>query len=163
MKHRHLEYPSGSPVEDLPAAVIADILQRGDLAHWRPIAAAVARDPDGPFARRVMRLLDAYPSYGTSPLWRAWIDRRRACGSGELVPLATLRRRLGLTQEELAARIGMSQSDLSKLERRRDVRVSTLRSYVEALGGRLRLLAGTTEIRIGAARATRRRGARSRG
>jgi hypothetical protein len=34
----------------------------------------------------------------------------------------------------------MSQSDFSKLERRRDVRLSTLRAWVAALGGRLRLL-----------------------
>ncbi len=41
---------------------------------------------------------------------------------------------------ELSGRIGMSQSDLSKLERRRDVRVSTLRELADAVGGRLRIL-----------------------
>ncbi|MGB6001942.1 MAG: helix-turn-helix transcriptional regulator, partial [Thermoanaerobaculia bacterium] len=51
-----------------------------------------------------------------------------------------LRRELGLTQVELAGRLGMSQSDLSKLERRRDVRVSTLNAYTGGLGGRLRIL-----------------------
>ena len=55
----------------------------------------------------------------------------------EPTDLATLRRKKGLTQAELAKRIGMSQSDLSKFERRGDVRLSTLRAYVAALGGDL--------------------------
>jgi len=54
--------------------------------------------------------------------------------------LAALRRGLGLTQVELAGRVGMSQSDLSKLERRRDVHLSTLRAYAAALGGRARFV-----------------------
>jgi len=33
--------------------------------------------------------------------------------------------------------MGMSQSDLSKFERRSDVRLSTLRAYIAALGGDL--------------------------
>jgi hypothetical protein len=46
----------------------------------------------------------------------------------------------------------MTQSDLSKLERRQDVRLSSLRSYAAALGGHLRVLfllgAESTEIRL---------------
>jgi transcriptional regulator with XRE-family HTH domain len=61
----------------------------------------------------------------------------------------------------LARRIGISQSDLSKLERRADVRVSTLNAYAEAVGGRLRLLvvAGSrlAEIRMGPANGRRRK------
>ncbi len=45
----------------------------------------------------------------------------------------------GDTLSALAARIGMSQSDLSKAERRSDWRVSTLEAIVEGLGLRLRL------------------------
>ncbi len=45
----------------------------------------------------------------------------------------------GDTLAALAARIGMSQSDLSKAERRSDWRVSTLEAIVEGLGLRLRL------------------------
>jgi transcriptional regulator with XRE-family HTH domain len=46
---------------------------------------------------------------------------------------------LGKTQEEVARAMGIAQSDYSKLERRRDVRVSTLRSAADALGGSLHL------------------------
>ncbi len=142
MIHRHLAYPEGTPPERLPSAALVDILDRGDLDDWRPIAAAIARDPSGPLAQRVMRLVDAYPMYGTSALWRAWIDRRRARGDPEpraeqAIGLAALRRRFRLTQTALARRMGMSQSDLSKLERRPDIRLSTLRAYARALGGRV--------------------------
>ena len=77
-RYRHLKIPPDTPPEELPAAAIVDTLERGDLAAWRPLAAAVARNPFGPFARRVVLLIDAYPMYGVSPLWRAWIERCRA-------------------------------------------------------------------------------------
>lgn len=157
MKHRHLQYATATPAERLPAAAIVDALERGDLDAWQPIAAAVARAPHGDFAKKVMRLLDAYPMYGTSRLWRAWIDRCRARVEGNLLPStpvepAALRRGMGVSQVVLAERIGMSQSDLSKFERRQDVRLSTLRAYAEGLGGCLRILFGRrheqTEILI---------------
>jgi DNA-binding XRE family transcriptional regulator len=170
--HRHIVYPAGTPPERLPSAALADILDRGDLDAWRPIAAAIARDPLGPLAEKVMVLLDSFPMYGTSPLWRAWIDRCRAradsgAQAAPLLGLAALRRRFGLTQTDVAKRVGMSQSDLSKLERRTDVRLSTLQAYAEALGGRIAAVftAGTGRIEVlpGSARvdrrAPRRRGA----
>jgi len=144
MIHRHLETSAGTPPEKLPSAAILDILERGDLEDWRPLAVAIARAPAGDLAGRVSRLIDEYPIYGTSPLWRAWIDRCRARTEGVLsdrvVDLAGYRRQAGLTQVELADRLGISQSDLSKLERRRDVRLSTLEAWAVALGSRLRLI-----------------------
>jgi hypothetical protein len=86
--HRHVAYPSGTPPERLPSAVIVDILDRGDLDSWQPIAAAIARDPLGALAERVLRLVDAYPMYGTSRLWRAWIEWRRARAESERPPEA---------------------------------------------------------------------------
>ena len=153
MIHRHVHYEPGTPVEELPSAAIVDVLERGDLDAWRPIAVAVAGEPSGAFAERVERLLDAFPMYGTSALWRCWIDRLRAREEARResrppVTLSKLRRRVGLTQVELAARLGMSQSDLSKLEKRTDVRLSTLRRYVEALDGRLRIAFETDRVRI---------------
>ena len=166
MNHRHLGYPAGTPVEEWPVAALHDVLERGDLGDWKPIAMAVARDPNGSLAARVLEIVNAYPMYGTSALWRTWIDRRRARAEGAMAPatplaLAKLRRKMGRTQVEIARRIGISQSDLSKLERRKDVRLSTLNAYAKALGGRLRLLfaAGTetSELQVGASKATRRR------
>ena len=53
--------------------------------------------------------------------------------------LKDLREALDLTQVELAARVGVTQSQLSKLERRKNHRIATLRRYVVALGGSLEI------------------------
>lgn len=143
MIHRNLVEPPGASAEELSSAAVLDVLDRGDLGDWRPIAVAIAERPFGELAERVLTLVDAAEMYGTSALWRAWIHRCRARAEAPIRPvvdLATLRRRLGLTQVELAARLGMSQSDLSKLERRGDVKLSTLEAHLAAVGGRLRVI-----------------------
>jgi DNA-binding Xre family transcriptional regulator len=161
--HRHVRYPKDTPAEELPAAALVDTLERGDLTAWRPIAAAVRREPFGALAVRIGQLVDAFPMYGASVLWRAWIDRCRAREEGRresrrTLTLYALRRSLGLTQVELARRLAMSQSDLSKLERRSDVRISTLGRYAEALGGRLRIVfeADRVSVDLGTRSRTRR-------
>src|SRR5258708_38859872 len=53
------------------------------------------------------------------------------------MPLQKLREARHLTQMSLANVMGVSQSEVSKIERRTDVYVSTLGSYGEAMGGRL--------------------------
>lgn len=55
--------------------------------------------------------------------------------------LKELRNGLAVTQAELAASAEMTQSELSRLESRADHRVSSLRRYVEALGGELEISA----------------------
>lgn len=73
--------------------------------------------------------------------------------------IADLRIRAGQTQQELAERIGTTQSGVSRLERQRDFLVSTLSEYVEATGGRIRLLAeypdGIYELGVTAMRSER--------
>ena len=49
--------------------------------------------------------------------------------------LAEIRKSVGLTQEELAAAVGITQPSLSKLENQDDMQVSTLRRLIVALGG----------------------------
>ena len=55
--------------------------------------------------------------------------------------LNEIRRSRSVTQIELAKMLQISQPALSSLEHRDDMKLSTLRSFVEALGGHLRLLA----------------------
>jgi transcriptional regulator with XRE-family HTH domain len=55
--------------------------------------------------------------------------------------LGDLRRARHMTQRALADTLEMAQGDVSKLERRTDTYVRTLRSYIEALGGSLRIIA----------------------
>lgn len=57
------------------------------------------------------------------------------------MPLHELRQARQLSQEELATTLETSQSSISKLERRVDVYVSTLRRYVQSLGGELDIIA----------------------
>jgi DNA-binding XRE family transcriptional regulator len=137
MWFRHLDYPADSAAEDLGPAAIDHLLDRGVLMEWRPLVRAIARDPWGPTADTVLHLCEAHPMYGTSALWRSWIERRRERGDGASTTLAEARARAGLTQVQVAERLGISQSDVSKLERRADVRLSTLRAYADAIGARL--------------------------
>ena len=51
-----------------------------------------------------------------------------------MIDLAEIRRAAGVTQVEMAARLGMTQSSVSQLERRGDVLLSTLAAYLAALG-----------------------------
>ena len=55
--------------------------------------------------------------------------------------LQELRKDREFSQEQLAEILGIGQESISKLENRPDVRLSTLDSYVRALGGTLRILA----------------------
>lgn len=67
--------------------------------------------------------------------------------------LKAMRELLGKTQVELAAALKMSQGQVSETERREDLLLSTLRRYVEALGGELEVIAnfGDKRIRLHAA------------
>jgi len=55
--------------------------------------------------------------------------------------LKQLRQDLDVTQTELARVADMTQSELSRLESRPDHRVSSLRRYLEALGGEIEITA----------------------
>ena len=57
------------------------------------------------------------------------------------MPLHELRRAREMTQRDLARTLKVNQPAVSKLEQRTDVYVSSLRSYIEAVGGRLKIVA----------------------
>jgi predicted transcriptional regulator len=67
--------------------------------------------------------------------------------------LRAIRELVGKTQEDVAADTDMTQSEVSRLERRQDVRLSTLKRFVEALGGELEVFAafGDKRVRLRAA------------
>lgn len=66
------------------------------------------------------------------------------------MPLYELRQARQLSQEQLARELHVKQANVSKIEHRTDVYISTLRSYVEAMGGELEITAkfpqGTVKI-----------------
>ncbi len=57
------------------------------------------------------------------------------------MPLQELRRARALSQEQLARTLGIKQASVSKLERRTDMYIQTLRNYIEAVGGQLEITA----------------------
>jgi DNA-binding XRE family transcriptional regulator len=58
----------------------------------------------------------------------------------EEITLKHLREKLGLSQSELAERLDVQQPAISKLERRQNLELNTLRSVVHALGGTIEII-----------------------
>jgi len=76
-----------------------------------------------------------------SPGRRRKVKARAAELIAAEMSLRSLRQAHKLTQERMGEFLGISQDGVSRLEKRSDLLLSTLRSYVEALGGHLRLTA----------------------
>ena len=70
-------------------------------------------------------------------------ERARQEAVRELVEhnLAEVRKARQITQEEIARQLGIAQSGVSRIENQDDALLSTLRDYVEALGGQLEVVA----------------------
>lgn len=83
-------------------------------------------------ARKLDQIIAALPAKR-----RGKIEARAA----ELATLKDLRQAVARTQEELAATLGVGQDTISRLEKRSDMLLSTLRRYIEAMGGKLELVA----------------------
>ena len=66
---------------------------------------------------------------------------RRANAEYQALALAELREAQDLTQVELAEKLGIDQGAVSKIERRTDMYLSTLRNVIQAMGGQLELTA----------------------
>ena len=78
---------------------------------------------------------------GLSPERRERVEQLGCQLIREEMTLQALRKQLEFTQEGLAERLDIRQGNISKVEKRSDMLISTLRSYVEALGGTLELVA----------------------
>src|SRR5580704_15931565 len=75
------------------------------------------------------------------PERRAKVTARTRTLIAEEKALRHLRQARELTQQSLATLLHIDQAGVSKIENRSDMLLSTLRSYVEAMGGSLRLVA----------------------
>jgi DNA-binding XRE family transcriptional regulator len=74
------------------------------------------------------------------PATRARIEAEGRRLSDDL-HLSQLRKARGLTQETMAELLGVSQAEVSKMERRTELYVGTLRKFIEAMNGELVLAA----------------------
>lgn len=59
----------------------------------------------------------------------------------EEMDLAEVRRAMKLSQEEIAQTLQIGQGSVAKIEKRADMYVSTLRRFIEAMGGKLEIVA----------------------
>lgn len=75
-----------------------------------------------------------------APERRARIEIEADRLHAEYLTLKALRKAKALTQTQLAETLGVRQATVAQFERRSDLLISTLRSYVEAMGGRLNLM-----------------------
>src|ERR1700730_18563953 len=95
--------------------------------------------------RTVGEMIDALPKHR-----RERIDARYREIKDEVESLRELRKAAGKAQAEIAATLRIKQPSVSKIEKQTDMYLSTLRSYVEAIGGELDLV-----VRLPARRAMR--------
>ncbi len=84
----------------------------------------------------------------SSPEGRARYDEVRAEIQRHQATLAQVRKARAFAQSTIAEAMGMNQSEISRLEHRSDLLLSTLRRYIEATGGVLRLVAEYQETTV---------------
>jgi transcriptional regulator with XRE-family HTH domain len=74
------------------------------------------------------------------PLGERQMIEKRADALITALNLRELRTLAGQTQEQVSAKTGFKQTNISRLEKRSDMKLSTLREYVESLGGTLKIV-----------------------
>ena len=75
------------------------------------------------------------------PARRARIEAETRKEAAKIMTLREVRKTFRLSQEAVAKTLGKEQESVSRIERRADLMLSTLRDYVEAMGGHLKLVA----------------------
>jgi DNA-binding transcriptional regulator YiaG len=115
---RNVDASPEDPVSEWPLEAIQTALERGGLAHWRKLAAAIQAQPWGPVARRVEEVLTYSRPYGAASLMeRVIAGERKGAEAAERKSVAAevdqLVRASGLSRAEFASRIGTSASRLS--------------------------------------------------
>jgi DNA-binding transcriptional regulator YiaG len=115
---RNVDASPDDPVSEWPLEAVQTALERGGLAHWRRLAAAIEEEPWGPVARRVEEVLGYSHPYGVDAAFERAIARsREAAEAAECEAVATEIGRLvlksGLSRAEFASLVGTSASRLS--------------------------------------------------
>jgi DNA-binding transcriptional regulator YiaG len=75
-----------------------------------------------------------------SPERKAKIEKRVQQALAEM-PLAELRQARKVTQQQLAEALKIKQASISKMESQTDMYISTMRKYIQAMGGELEIIA----------------------
>ena len=93
--------------------------------------------------RTLSEMIDALPKER-----RERVDARYRELKDEVESLRELRKAAGKAQAEIAATLKVKQPSISKIEKQTDMYLSTLRSYVEAIGGELDLVVRLPRRRV---------------
>ena len=84
------------------------------------------------------------PAEEVTAFWSPERTARVATRAAEILAenhaLSDIRKSRKVTQQQMAQRLGGKQVYISRLEKRSDAKISTLRSYIKALGGDLQLI-----------------------
>ena len=115
---RNLTITPDAPVSEWPTEAVQAALERGDLADWHRIVAAVQADPWGRTARQLEEVISHSRPYGITEAMQTVLSRvrQRAEENERAAVAAEIREaveRSGLSQAEFASRIGTSASRLS--------------------------------------------------
>jgi len=87
-------------------------------------------------SRNVNEIIESLPASR-----RRKIDKLAKVLIAEEMTLQELRRAREMTQVKMAKRLGVAQKQISEIEKRTDMHISTLRRSIEAMGGKLSLVA----------------------
>jgi len=115
---RNLTITPEAPVSQWPTEAVQIALERGDLADWHRIVAAIRAEPWGKTARQVEEVLSHSRPYGIAEAMQTALHRAReqAEARERAMVAAEIRdavRRSGLSRADFASRIGTSASRLS--------------------------------------------------
>jgi DNA-binding transcriptional regulator YiaG len=108
--------------------------------EWRPqLGFGVSARPDAVFGERADEVYESLDD--TFNRIKQLILSRTTTSAPQEMSLADLRRHREISQEELAQRLAIRQASVSKMERREDLLLGTLKSMVHAMGGVLEIRA----------------------
>lgn len=123
---------SKQPAQDREATLAELAELAGDIA-FEPITDAAAEKSRGALRRQQDHVM-------ANPIALAAYERTMNRILQRNTVLRELRKARSLTQAEIGRTLGMNQSEVSRLEQRSDLLLSTLKRYVAATGGELHLV-----------------------
>jgi len=104
-------------------------------AHLERLRTARTKERIAGMGRTLREMLDTLPKAS-----RARVDGRYRHLKAEVEGLRALRKVAGKAQADIATALHIKQPSVSKIEKQADMYISTLRGYVEAIGGELELI-----------------------
>ena len=115
---RNVDAQVSDPISSWPQEALQAALERGDLSHWRRIAAEIRTSPWGRVARAVEEILTYSRPYGVAGLMERAIEAaHQQAARSEIEEVACRIRRLqessGLSVSEFAGLVGTSRSRMS--------------------------------------------------